>query len=140
MSKAIARSCSSKLMFLKIWQILQVNTPVLFILKKYFYCQLFTFFAPFSIVSVVHFKQVKLGSHCGNHICRLRRRNLIASVSSPNVRRRSIPTNCLHPLLSSTTLSDGFFQSLYMFCFYKTYQPWERNLLGNFQGRIIFSK
>ena len=45
---------------------------------------------------------LKLGSHNGNHNCRLGRQNLMASDSSLKVRRQSIPTNCLHSGLSSS--------------------------------------
>ena len=43
----------------------------------------------------------KLGSHRNNHICRLGPQNLIASDSSPKVRRQSISTNCPHSMLIS---------------------------------------
>ena len=37
-----------------------------------------------------------LGSHRGDDIHRLGRRNLVASDSSPKVCRQSIPTSCMH--------------------------------------------
>ena len=65
---------------------------------------------------------LKLGSHRGDHICRLGRRNLIASDSSPKVRRRSIPTNGPHSVLNSSPFRRWVFlkfSTQYIFGFYK---------------------
>ena len=46
-------------------------------------------------------RNIMLGSHRGDDIHRFRRRNLVASDSSPKVRRQSIHTTCAHSVLDS---------------------------------------
>ena len=54
------------------------------------------------ITNISNSPSFKLGSHHGDHICRLGRQNLFASDSSPKVCRQSIPTNCPLSVLSSS--------------------------------------
>ena len=48
-------------------------------------------------------RSCKLGSHRGDHICRLGQQNLIALDLSPEVRRHRIASNCPHSVLSSSS-------------------------------------
>ena len=56
-----------------------------------------------------------LGSHRGDYIYQLGRRNLIASGSSLKVHRQSIPTNCPHSVLSSSPFMRWVFFRLSSF-------------------------
>ena len=49
-----------------------------------------------------------LGSHRGDDIHRLGRRNLVASDSSPKARRQSISTNCAHSVLNLSSSTGSF--------------------------------
>ena len=49
-----------------------------------------------------------LGSHRGDDIHRLGRRNLVASDSSPKVRRKSISTTCAHLVLNLSSSTGSF--------------------------------
>ena len=50
-----------------------------------------------------------LGSHRGDDIHRLGRRNLVASDSSPKVCRQSFPTTCAHSVLNSSSSTKRFY-------------------------------
>ena len=50
-----------------------------------------------------------LGSHRGDDIHRLGRRNLVASDSSPKLRFQSIPTTCTHSVLNSSSSTKRFY-------------------------------
>ena len=63
---------------------------------------------------------LRFGFHRGDHICRLGRRNLIALDSSPKVCRQSIPTDCPHSVLSSSSFLEWvIFKLSTLFCSYK---------------------
>ena len=54
-------------------------------------------------------KCLLLGFHPGNDIHRPRRANLVASNSSPKVRRQSVPTTCAHSVLNSSSSTKRFY-------------------------------
>ena len=68
-----------------------------------------------SVTKAFYWCSHRLGSHRGDHICRLGWRNLIALDSSPKVRRQSIPTNCPRSVLRSTPFIRWFFIKLSTF-------------------------
>lgn len=70
----------------------------------------------FCQLSPKHFLQ--LGSHRGDHIYRLRRRNLIDSNLSPKFCRRNIPTNRTYSKVHyNRFLKNGFLQAYYTIFF-----------------------
>lgn len=89
-----------------------------------------------NILSSSKAKSLKLGSYRGDHICRLRRRNLIASDSLPKVRCRSILTNCAHLVLNfSPFIKWAVFKVSTLFWAYK--QPVYEELVMPFQEIFI---
>ena len=58
-----------------------------------------------------HGQTFMLGSHRGDDIHRLGQRNLVASDSSPKVRRQSIPTTFAHSVLNSSSSTKRLYIS-----------------------------
>ena len=76
--------------------------------KFFFHCQ------PWSSLT-------KFDSYHGNDIHLVRQQSFSSKDSSPKVRRQSIPTNCPHPVLSSSPFIKSFFSNLVLVIIVKWY-------------------